>query len=266
MLPTKFCDFFKTSICFFASIGIQVPGITKTSKIKQILVKLQFIIQLICVNCLLGGEVIYVLMALKERHNFLESIMTLSYIGFMLVGESKIMVFYRNEANLREFLENLSQLFPANKEQQKRYKVSKYLEICRRISLLLSLFYMTGVWTYNLFPFVERLVYDKWLKRREVRQELPYFMFVMWQWQDHWSFYVLYGGQMMAAYSAMASQLAGDLLMTAGVIQLVMHFDYLKRKLEEYEPQGSAKENKKKLTRDVEFFKEFVKYHSFLLE
>ncbi|KAH8248334.1 hypothetical protein KR032_001196, partial [Drosophila birchii] len=211
------------------------------------------------INLILVGscESIYVRSAFKDG-KLLEAVTVMSYIGFIIVGMSKMLFIRWKRVTMDEMMRDLKELYPRGKIQEQRYDLPRYLRTCSRISLTYSTLYSVLIWTFNLFSVMEFLVYEKWLKVRVVGKTLPYLMYIPWEWEDNWSYYPLLLSQNFAGYTAAAGQISTDLLLAAVVTQLVMHFDNLSSKMENHQLTRNWE-------KDSRFLRDIVRYHERIL-
>ncbi|XP_017058113.2 odorant receptor 85b-like [Drosophila ficusphila] len=202
-------------------------------------------------------ESIYVYTAFQEN-KLLEAVTVMSYVGFDIVGISKMLFIRWKKTGLNEILEDLEAIFPKGKVQEEKYDLPKYLRTCSGICLTYASLYSLLIWTFNLFSVMEYLVYEKWLKTRVVGKGLPYLMYVPWKWEDSWSYYPLLFSQNFAGYTAAAGQISTDLLFCAVATQLVMHFDFLSSRMMTHKLSGNWK-------KDSKFLSDMVRYHERIL-
>ncbi|KAM7361892.1 odorant receptor 85c-like [Cochliomyia hominivorax] len=264
----KFEDFFKLANFFYTSLGMVLVKKENFSPAKSLLATFIFYTGIINMNCVLCCELIYVALAIINRNKFLEATMTLSYIGFVVVGNFKMLFVWRKKSELAKYLQGLKQIFPNEKHLQRKYNLRKYLSHCTRITIAFSLIYMIAIWTYNLFTVTQFLIYEKWLKIRVIEKILPYFMYTPWDWNDHWSYYVLYVSQDFAGYTSAAGQISGDLLLSSCATQMIMHYDFLAKTVQEYKSNLLSEliNKEKNFKEDMEFLKNMLQYHSYLLD
>ncbi|XP_022220256.2 odorant receptor 85b isoform X1 [Drosophila obscura] len=203
------------------------------------------------------GECIYFCMVISEG-NLLEAVTVMSYIGFVAVGFIKIFFIRWKKTALSALMQELEDMFPRGKVQEAKFQLEEYLRSCSRISFNYGLLYIVLIWTFNLFPVMELIVFEKWLKIREVGKLLPYLLYVPWKWDDNWSYYLLLGALNIAGITSAAAQISSDLLLCSVATQLVMHFDHLARSMEHHNLSGNWPE-------DSRFISEVVRYHERIL-
>lgn len=261
-------DFVKLANLFYATIGIQPYRKEEETNTNHTLLAVIFYTGIINMNYVFISEILYVIMSLAKGEHFLEATMTMSYIGFVLVGNIKMYFIYRQKDALTRFVHGLQKIFPKTMELQVEYNICYYLKQCSRITKGFSWLYMILIWTYNLFSMMQYLVFELWLNIREVGQTLPYFMYIPWNWHDNWSYYLLYAIQDFAGYTSAAGQISGDLLLTACATQLVMHYDFVSYKIASYQVKRGSKGIKEEeaCSMDLEFLKHIIQYHNNLLE
>ncbi|KAM7361891.1 odorant receptor 85c-like isoform 2-T2 [Cochliomyia hominivorax] len=262
--PAVFNDFFKYANFFYNTIGVQpYEESRKVSKGKMLLTQLIFVVGIVNMNLMLLSEIVFVIMALVNGNNFVEATMTMSYIGFVLVGNFKMLFVWLQKSSLTRIVNGLKRIYPKRWQFQEAYNLRKYLKQCSRITIGFSLLYMILIWTYNLFSIVEYAIYDRWLKIKKIEQSLPYVMYIPWNWHNHWSYYVLYAAQDLAGYTSATGQIASDLFLVACTTQLIMHFDYISHKITHYQCSDSFNNQR---VEDIKFLKRIVRYHSYLLQ
>ncbi|XP_065354823.1 odorant receptor 85b-like [Calliphora vicina] len=268
MKAAIFSDFVKYANFFYSTISVQPYEDLGVKQSKSMLSLLVFLVGIINMNLMLLSEIVFVIMAVVNGNNFLEATMTMSYIGFVLVGNCKMLFIWLQKSALTRFVNGLKRIFPKDLQSQHNYNLHKYLKECSLITLSFSLLYMILIWTYNLFSIVQFVIYDYWLGVQEVEQTLPYLMYIPWDWHNHWSYYVVYAAQDLAGYTSAAGQIASDLFLVACATQLIMHFDYVASTIAGYQSRegerglnrGVAKEE------DIQFLRNIARYHAYLLD
>ncbi|XP_058979315.1 odorant receptor 85c-like [Musca domestica] len=265
----KFDDFFKLSRFFYTTIGIEPynePGV-EVKKSKSFAANLIFYSGVINLNYLLSMEMVYVAVAFVRGENILEAIMCLSYIGFVIVGESKMFFVFLKKPILSEFVKRLVSIFPQEVKLQKSCNLASYLRQYSRVTIFFALLYMILIWTYNLYAITQYVLYEKLLKSRVVGQQLPYYTYNWWDWQGHWSYYLLYFMHAFAGYTSAAGQIASDILLCGFVTQIIMHFHNISHVLTNYKVKiDQAKNRQVGLSKDMAFLKDIIVYHKCLLD
>ncbi|XP_058984534.1 putative odorant receptor 85d isoform X2 [Musca domestica] len=218
------------------------------------LMKFIFILNMVNMNFVLFSEIMYVLLAMKNGNNFVEATMNLSYIGFVFVGDIKIISVLRKKPVLTILMKEIQDIYPKDVRAQKAYQVREYVWRFNLISLGFVIVHEILIWFYNLYIAVSYLIYEWWLQWRVVPRTLPYYFWVPWQWQGHWSYYILYVSQNFAGHTCMSGQLANDLFLCVAATQIIMHFEFLAKRLREYRPTGRHVD-------DLKFLREHIKYH-----
>ncbi|XP_073820554.1 odorant receptor 85b-like [Musca autumnalis] len=266
-----FDDFFKLASFFYKTIGIEPydqPGV-EVKQSKSFVANLVFYLGVINLNYILVMEFVFVALAFIHGENILEAIMCLSYIGFVTVGESKMFFVFLKKPILSNFVKRLLKFFPQELKLQQSYNVSLYLRQCSKVTIAFALLYMILIWTYNLYAVTQYLLYEKWLGVRVIGQQLPYYTYTWWDWQGHWSYYLLYFMHTFAGYTSATGQIASDIMLCGFVYQLVMHFNYISMVMENYQVKiANAKDNEmhKARSQDMAFLMDMIEYHDCLME
>uniref|UniRef100_A0A1I8N3M0 Uncharacterized protein n=1 Tax=Musca domestica TaxID=7370 RepID=A0A1I8N3M0_MUSDO len=264
-----FDDFFKLASFFYRTIGIEPydePGV-EVKKSKSFAENFIFYSGVINLNYVLIMEIVYVAVAFIRGENILEAIMCLSYIGFVIVGESKMFFVFRKKPILSKFVKRLVEIFPQEFELQKTYNLSSYLRQSSRVTIGFALLYMILIWTYNLYAMTQYLLYEKWLGSRVVGQQLPYYTYAWWDWHDHWTYYLLYFIHAFAGYTSATGQIASDIMLCGFATQIIMHFHYISHVLTNYKVKvDEAKDKQAGRSQDITFLKDIIEYHNCLLD
>ncbi|ALC47755.1 Or85b [Drosophila busckii] len=255
---TKMKNFMQYANFFYKAIGMDTYHEESQTSAPSFWISVVYWANIINLLAVLSGEMIYVLIAFATGEHIVDAIMVMSYIGFVLVGMSKMIFVWRRKQQLSNIMRELEELFPRGKSAQESYRLSAYLRTSSRISLTFSLMYTVLIWTYNLFGSVQYLIYDLWLQTRVVGKTLPYIMYTPWQYEDNWSYYLLLFSQNFAGYTSAAGQVATDLQLCAVTMLIIMHFDYLARNIEEHVLVGDWR-------KDNQFLVKSVRYHNRLL-
>ncbi|XP_037896995.1 odorant receptor 85b-like [Glossina fuscipes] len=263
----KFEDFVRLANLFYTSLGIEPYALGQSTKWQILFRYLIFYFQIINLSSMVVCEVTYVFLAFRNDNNFLEATMIMSYIGFVLVGIFKMLSIWRQRSLLTTFVQELLHIFPETPEQQRLYNLDIYVRQCTRVTVCFSLLYMLLIWTYNLFAILQYVIYERWLKWRVVGKQLPYTMYILWNWHDHWSYYPLYALECIAGFTSAAGQISCDLLLCAFATQLIMHYDYVSRSLAMYEVKFRQKftEPRKAMAEDMKFLRKIIAYHANVL-
>ncbi|XP_030376285.1 odorant receptor 85c-like [Scaptodrosophila lebanonensis] len=258
MPQTKIDSFMKYANFFYKCVGIE--PYRKISRPAEYSAWLNIVYWANIINLLLImlAEIVYVLIAFATGEHIVEAIMTMSYIGFVIVGIAKMLVVWWKKSALSEFMHVLEQLYPSTVAEQQDYRLQRYQSFCAWVSIGFATLYSVLIWTYNLFGIMQYLLYERLLQTRVVDQTLPYFMYIPWENYDNWSYYLLFFMQNFAGYTSAAGQISTDLLLCAVASQLIMHYDYLARQIEQKKLKGCWQQNS-------EFLIHTVRYHERLL-
>ncbi|KAH8418102.1 hypothetical protein KR009_001863 [Drosophila setifemur] len=250
-------NFMKYANFFYTTLGIEPYRKDLLQQRNNLRGRIMFWTNVININLIMVGESIYFLSALKKGE-LLEAVTVGSYIGFIIVGLSKMFFIWWKKPILSELMSELKEMHPRGKVLEEAFNLHDYLRSCSRISMNYSLLYLILIWTFNLYSILEFLISEKWLHLRVVGKTLPYFMYTPWEWQNNWSYYPLLISQNLAGYTAAVGQISTDLLICAVATMVVMHFKHLSTTLEHHELSGNWE-------RDSRFLADTVRYHERLL-
>ncbi|XP_037942705.1 odorant receptor 85c-like [Teleopsis dalmanni] len=203
-----------------------------------------------------------------RNNNYADIASTFSYLGFAILGLFKILFVLYKKKDLTNLMKQLEKLFPKNNAEKEQIELKKYLNYCRNVSIGFTILNIILIATYNLYAITEYLLYERLLKTRIVGKNLPYVMYIPWDWRDNWTYYFLYAFEDLAGFVASTGQLAGDLTLSAVSVQLIMHYDNIARLIAEYKVK--ATENsvtyEKDYKEDVTYLANVVVYHEAVLK
>uniref|UniRef100_W8AKN0 Odorant receptor n=1 Tax=Ceratitis capitata TaxID=7213 RepID=W8AKN0_CERCA len=220
----SFEAFLRIPSFFYRSVGVDLWN-TNGGPIQRFI----FYFGFLNVNLWLLSELIFAIITVSE--NFIQATMTLSYAGFVLVGSIKMYFMWRKKTEMTKFLKLMDEIFPRTAEQQKMMNLRRHLRQSTIVMSGFALIFMILIWTYNLYPFMQRQIYDCWLDTRSINKTLPYESYIPWNWHNHWSFYLYYVLQSIAGYHSAAGQIASDLVLCAMATQMIMHYEYVSHKI-----------------------------------
>lgn len=257
--PVKLIAFLFQSDILAKSIGlIPYDDETKPSKYPN-LMKTIFIVQITNMTFVLLSETMFVIMSVIHGEHFVEATMNLSYIGFVFVGGIKIFSVLQKKPLLTILMREIREIYPNDLAKQDVFEITRYVWRFNWISFGFVFIHEILIWSYNLYTAVSYLIYEYWLQLRFVPRNLPYYCWVPWQWEGHWSYYVLYASQDLAGHTCMSGQLANDLMLCVVATQIILHYRYLAKRLREYQPNENYEYNK-------QFLKECIQYHQRILK
>lgn len=250
--------FLKYANFFFKAVGLRPYKKSSEPQTESIWVKVLFLANVVNLGYVLILEAVYVLVAMKTGEHILEAITAMSYIGFVLVCCNKMLFVWWKRPQLTLVMQQLEEVFPHGEEDQMAYRLDQYFSSCSKISFTFSLLYSVLIWTYNLFNVMQYVFYEVIFGTRHVELTLPYIMYLPWNWQGHWSYYLLLFSQNFAGYTSAAGQVSTDLMLCAVATLIIMHYDYIARSIETKELSGDW-------AQDSRFIADIVRYHERLL-
>ncbi|XP_032578111.1 odorant receptor 85c isoform X3 [Drosophila sechellia] len=210
--------FMKYAVFFYTSVGIEPYTIDSRPKKVSLWSNLLFWANVINLSVIVFGEILYLGVAYSDG-KFIDAVTVLSYIGFVIVGMSKMFFIWWKKTDLSNLVKELEHIYPNGKAEEEVYRLDSYLRSCSRISITYAILYSALIWTFNLFSIMQFLVNEKWLKIRVVGQTLPYLMYFPWNWHENWTYYVLLFCQNFAGHTSASGQISTDLLLCAVATQ-----------------------------------------------
>lgn len=271
----RFEEFLRLPSFFSRNIGIILWG--QRGKLFD---RFMFYFSSINLFLTLLAELWYIISTIST--DFITAIMGLSYVSFVVLAEVKFYYLIKYDMKVSTVLKRLNALFPHTKEEQENIQLIKYLKMSKFYTLFYTVTFMLVIWTYNLYTVSQRFIYTKILQVREIERELPYPAIYFWNWQDNWSYFMLYISQSLAGWHATCAQILTDLLICILISHLIMHYDHIARSLLNYQSKFAELYGKEstmkcmpKLARvmmeeravraDMKFLADIIAYHTELL-
>ncbi|XP_034663430.1 odorant receptor 67a [Drosophila subobscura] len=258
-----FEDFMQLPVYFYHTIGLS-PYEMRGSKKPGIGFHILFLIHMVNANFVLAMEITFVVVSFRHNENFIESCMVMSYIGFVIVGELKIVTVLLQRQKLTNLVRQMESVFPAARQkEQEEYDVKRYLQRCLRYTKGFGGLYVILILTYNVFAIFTYLL-QKWiLHSPHAKQSLPYTPIAPWEWRDNWTYYPTYFSQTLAGMTVTWGHIAADLMIFAVAIQVIMHFDHLTKSLTEFTVRAQSEVNG--ADKDLKELQALIGYHNKIL-
>ncbi|XP_036326834.1 putative odorant receptor 85d [Rhagoletis pomonella] len=238
--PIHFESFNHLANIFYSSIGLDAYekiGEQRTGRLAQLRRQLQrifFFITMANMNVALLSEMTFIFLAFANGNNFVEATMLSSFVGFVIVGDIKIFSIWRQHSRISSMMQDLYALYPISVREQLFYDVTGQLKYYNRFAYAFVLLHELLVWSYNLFPLFNYLIYELWLEVRTVGKTIPYNCWTPFNWHDNWLYYPMYLTQSAGGQTCLSGQLANDLLLSAVAVQLIMHYRQLAKRIESH--------------------------------
>ncbi|XP_017472633.1 PREDICTED: putative odorant receptor 85d [Rhagoletis zephyria] len=279
--PIHFESFNHLANIFYSSIGLDAYekiGEQRTGRLAQLRRQLQrifFFITMANMNVTLLSEIIFIFLAFANGNNFVEATMLSSFVGFVIVGDIKIFSIWRQHSRISSMMQDLYALYPISVREQLFYDVKGQLKCYNRFAYAFVLLHELLVWSYNLFPLFNYLIYELWLEVRTVGKTIPYNCWTPFNWHDNWLYYPMYLTQCVGGQTCLSGQLANDLLLSAVAVQLIMHYRQLAKRIESHiagNGDGTATRERQRISSlersevDLRFLRGIIAYHQQILK
>lgn len=212
------------------------------------------------------AEIYYI--AIKLKTDLIEATMALSFAALVLVSIVKYYYIISRKKNMYEYLNRLFAIFPRTRTQQEGICLKHYIKHNALVMKGYTATFMVVVFTYNVYALVKQFIQINIKHNYDLERIGPYNAYYPWDWQHHWSYYLVYLSQSLAGWHAISVQVALDLLLCATATQLIMHYDHISRSLEEYKPKfAEARANAKvphiaRVAMELHAFREDMRYIS----
>ncbi|TDG46796.1 hypothetical protein AWZ03_006843 [Drosophila navojoa] len=259
-----FNDFMSLSVVLYNSLGIHPYDLATRTGLSTRWLLTIFLFQVVNLNFVLGLECAFVYISFKNNDNFVESCMVMGYIVFVIVGELKMVTVWLRRDQLNDLMIEMERIFPStDAESQRQYQVERYLRRGRMFTKGFAGLYLLLIATYNLFVIIQFLVKRYVQEVPGASMAMPYTSVSPWGVHNIWGFCLMYLLQSLAGYTCTAGHASSDILIFAVLIQTIMHYDYLSRRLTELLIQaGRVKDGYQK---DLKVLQQLIAYHNQLL-
>ncbi|XP_065357382.1 odorant receptor 85f [Calliphora vicina] len=187
----------------------------------------------------------------------------ISGFNYAVFSTVKFMAFHWYRKELINIYETLEEIFPKTHKEKLLYRVRDHF--WPKWILFIVYFYVGAVAFIATSPLMEGIVlYLANVSKVGWRlAEFGYFKLYEIEYGfDHhstFSYLITYSMELMHAHYMVMCNLCADIWLLCFALQLCMHFDYVARSLENYEP------NEQEFVKDQEFIAELVKRHQILL-
>ncbi|KNC33831.1 putative odorant receptor 49a [Lucilia cuprina] len=187
----------------------------------------------------------------------------ISGFNYALFSILKAITFFWNIKEFMEIYQVLREIFPETRKEKLMLRVRDYF--WPKWILFTVYFYIGAVTFIASSPLLEGVILYivSVFRVGWSRAEFGYFKLYEIQYGfDHHSVFayiITYGMELMHAHFMVTFIICSDIWVLCFTLQLCMHFDYIARELQNYEP------NEKAYVKDQEFIADLVKRHQILL-
>ncbi|KAM8715864.1 hypothetical protein ACLKA7_002843 [Drosophila subpalustris] len=254
-----FEDFMSMPLFFWHTLGVD-PYKTVTERSESRWLDVKLVMQLVNLNFGFGTVLTFLYVCYKNSEHFAEACMVVAFIGFIIVGEIKILTVWKKRNQLDALMREMEPLFPsATAKDQEQYQADLYLRRSRKVMKFLTYLFLLLVAIYNLYDIAQFILQRYILQLPDVKMSLPYCQYASWSLDTKLGFCAMYAIQAIAGYTCTMGQLASDILIYGVVMQDIMHFDNLSRTLREL---SSTQED---ATKNLRTMQQLIIYHNKLL-
>ncbi|XP_055903840.1 odorant receptor 85c-like [Eupeodes corollae] len=174
------------------------------------------------------------------------------YAGFVINSLCKIIAVWCGRFFLKEVLVKMEEIFPKTEEDIIQYRLDEYYKKIEFYMRTLTIYHFSTTTMFNFFPLIQSIV-EKIITGEDFVYRFPFILVYPGNEKQFPIFLFAYFYQIMAAYILSCFFLGSDLLLVSIVHLACMHFDYLGKKITDFEPTGTD--------RDLIDLGKFVKYH-----
>ncbi|XP_002029896.2 odorant receptor 67a isoform X1 [Drosophila sechellia] len=234
-------DFLKLAVKFYYTLGIDPY---ETGQKQTIWFQIYFVLNVINMVYTFFAEVATVITLLRDDENFLECCIVLSYLSFVVIGLSKIFAVMKQKPKMTALVSQLKTCFPSpSAKDQEEYAPKSWLKRCHMYTKGFGVLYMILYFAHALIPLFVYFVQRALLQYPDAEQIMPFYQLEPWEFRKSWLLYPTYFHQSLAGYTATCGSIAGDLMIFAVVLQVIMHYERLAKVLREFKIQALNEPN-----------------------
>ncbi|XP_075148710.1 odorant receptor 49a-like [Haematobia irritans] len=260
-----FEDFIKLPNFLLTTLGIDFVQRPRMCLL-GFLMKIYFVLTLMCcVYCtyFVADETLDEI--LEGAHNLPLLLRLFNDLNYNAIGILKSYYFIRHLKEQRNLYGKFEKIFPKSLEDRFAYRVNENFWPKWITTILYMYFCATAVILFS--PLVESLIEYAVALIKMGYTEAPFTYHKLYEEQsyviDHHSplaYILIYSMEVMNSHYAIVFNICPDIWLVGYAIQLCMHFDYISRNLENYEPK------EEKSNEDSSIIAGLVKKHQILLE
>lgn len=184
----------------------------------------------------IGGEFVYLCLALRDLQTFFDAVELVMCIGFLGLSVIKVGTIQWQRALFTWLIGEVTDMAPKTARQRLEYGEAVYLRKSMRIMRIYSWVQMFMIWLFNLYPLVPATY--GYATHREWRVDFPYKVWYPFDSYVRGWFEVIFVHQVWAGYVSAAGILAADLWLCGICIQICMQFDRLAYRLRHLKARG----------------------------
>lgn len=171
-------------------------------------------------------ETIYLAQNVGTENAVLSLTNGLPCMGFAALAIVKISTIYGNREKLRRILAKLSNI---KLEKFDRETISGFLDTSKKMTSILTVFYISLIWIFNLMPLF--IITKNFFYDGSYQRHLPYLMWYPFDYLQPIVFEACYLVLMWGAFTCAIGILSADLMFCAITTLVCVQFDILKSKL-----------------------------------
>ncbi|XP_033159577.1 odorant receptor 67a [Drosophila mauritiana] len=229
-------DFLRLPVIFYNVMGI-APY--ETDRKPTIWFQIYFVLNAVNAVLAFTAEIAFMVNTFRDNENFLESCIVLSYVSFVVTGLLKMCAVMYRKPKLTSLVRQLRTCFPSSSaKDQEEYAVKSYLDRSHMYTKGFGGLYTITYFAHILIPLLVYIIQSVVLQYPDAEQIMPFYQLEPWEFHDSWLFYPTYFHQSFAGYTATCGSIAGDLMIFAVVLQVIMHYERLAKVLREFKIQA----------------------------
>lgn len=232
-----FDEFTELPAAFFHFIGVPVfqANAPKATRLRTLLRLLLFSVSFTNTALCVLGEILFVLFTFGES-DFVDITSLVLCIGFILLSFAKVLTIMWKQRQLTQLMHELLSIFPQTKDEQLDYRTMEYAGHAKRMMVRYSWLQMVMISLFNLYPLTDTII--GYVRRGAWEVDFPYIIWYPFDPYGRGWFELNFFSQISAAYFSALAILGTDMLLCGVVLQICMHFDWLRTNLRTYRPDG----------------------------
>lgn len=233
-------DFYSVPVFLFKCIGSSIPPFGKQNprKIKQKFLDIIHILMFCYLILFIGYILAYIFNAIEIKNYEMALISGSSICGAISCVLKRLAMSLKIK-EMRQIKDELESIFPKTKAKLVWLKVKVYKQSVQKFCFYYTLITIGSCTCWCLKPVLIGLL-KYVLYKRPYERDLIFYGYYFYDTRSNICIYIFsYFMEMVSGYFATILTFGIDMFICSIIIQCCMHFDFISRKLEEYNPRNA---------------------------
>lgn len=206
----------------FNILGLSLVNEEKNTKFLRYFKTSYFWIQYLSLIICILSQTTQLIVTLNHSNDFLKAIENLTYIGFPVITQSKLLLIYMERKKFNFIIEELRDFFPKTCIEQYKDKIVLYM---KRTNNLLKLFIIINVlliWAFNLLPLGDTIL--TYIQTKKWTPQLPFHFWYPYDEYQNGLYEFSYIFQIWNSSNASSASIAVNVLFCTLGAHIYFHF------------------------------------------